>query len=58
MHAVHPGGDHLIVVGEVLALTRGPGHPLAFYAGHFGHFSADRGSPKIDVWDGANDGWF
>jgi hypothetical protein len=56
--AVYPGGDHLIVVGEVLALAREPGAPLAFYAGHFGTFSADRGLPKIDVWEGANDGWF
>ena len=58
VHAVHPGGDHQVIIGEVLSLTRGAGHPLAFHAGHFGHFSADRGSPKIDVWDGANDGWF
>jgi flavin reductase (DIM6/NTAB) family NADH-FMN oxidoreductase RutF len=58
VHAVHPGGDHLIVVGEVLSLSREPGAPLAFYAGHFGTFSADRGLPKIDVWEGANDGWF
>ena len=34
------------------------GKPLAFYAGHFGTYSMDRGLPKIDVWDGANDGWF
>jgi flavin reductase (DIM6/NTAB) family NADH-FMN oxidoreductase RutF len=58
VHAVHPGGDHLIVVGEVLALRRAAGRPLAFHAGHFGTYSADRGLPKIDVWDGANDGWF
>lgn len=58
VHAVHPGGDHLIVIGEVLALKRSPGRPLAFYAGHFGTYSMDRGLPKIDVWDGANDGWF
>ena len=58
VHALHEGGDHLIIVGEVLALQRGGGPPLAFYAGHFGTFSADRGVPRIDVWDGANDGWF
>jgi flavin reductase (DIM6/NTAB) family NADH-FMN oxidoreductase RutF len=58
VHAVHAGGDHLIILGEVLALTRAAGKPLAFYAGHFGTYSADRGLPKIDVWDGANDGWF
>lgn len=59
VQAVHPGGDHVIILGEVLGLTRTTsGHPLAFHAGHFGNFSADRGSPKVDVWDGANDGWF
>jgi flavin reductase (DIM6/NTAB) family NADH-FMN oxidoreductase RutF len=58
VHALHDGGDHLIVIGEVLGLSRAPGAPLAFYAGHFGTFSADRGLPKIDVWEGANDGWF
>jgi len=58
VQAVHPGGDHLVIVGEVFALTRSHGKPLAFYAGHFGTYSMDRGLPKIDVWDGANDGWF
>lgn len=58
VHALHEGGDHLIIVGEVLALERCGGQPLAFYAGHFGTFNADRGVPRIDVWDGANDGWF
>lgn len=58
VQAVHPGGDHLILVGEVLGLTRTAGRPLAFHAGHFGTYHADRGLPKIDVWDGANDGWF
>lgn len=58
VHAVHPGGDHLIIVGDVLAITRHPGKPLAFHAGHFGTYREDRGVPKIDVWAGANDGWF
>jgi len=58
VHALHAAGDHLVVFGEVLALARTHGKPLAFYGGHFGTYSADRGLPKIDVWDGANDGWF
>jgi flavin reductase (DIM6/NTAB) family NADH-FMN oxidoreductase RutF len=58
VQAVHAGGDHLVIVGEVLELQRAHGKPLAFYAGHFGTYSMDRGLPKIDVWDGANDGWF
>ena len=43
---------------QVVAFARRHGKPLAFYAGHFGTYSMDRGLPKIDVWDGANDGWF
>jgi flavin reductase (DIM6/NTAB) family NADH-FMN oxidoreductase RutF len=35
--AVHDGGDHSIVVGEVLAVTepRGDGAPLLYYAGRY-----------------------
>ncbi|PSM44550.1 NADPH-flavin oxidoreductase [Streptomyces dioscori] len=54
VHAVHPGGDHLIVVGRVNALGTpdpapdpGPGPapegngdaPLLFHRGGFGHFT-------------------
>jgi 3-hydroxy-9,10-secoandrosta-1,3,5(10)-triene-9,17-dione monooxygenase reductase component len=48
VHAVHTGGDHLIVVGRVRALgTPAPGHdgngpadaPLLFHRGRFGHFT-------------------
>ncbi|ANP55711.1 flavin reductase (DIM6/NTAB) family NADH-FMN oxidoreductase RutF [Streptomyces griseochromogenes] len=37
IHAVHTGGDHLIVVGRVDALgAEGPGEPLLFHRGRFG----------------------
>jgi flavin reductase (DIM6/NTAB) family NADH-FMN oxidoreductase RutF len=55
VHAVHSGGDHLIIVGEVLGIAGAPGTPLAFHAGRFGNFSADRGLPKVDVWEGLDD---
>ena len=55
VHAVHPGGDHLIVVGEVLGLGRAPGAPLAFHSGRFGSFGADPGVGKLDVWEGVDD---
>jgi flavin reductase (DIM6/NTAB) family NADH-FMN oxidoreductase RutF len=58
VHAVHPGGDHLIVVGEVLTIVRAPGAPLAFHSGRFGSFSADPGVPKVDVWEGLEDHWY
>ncbi|MFF3913151.1 flavin reductase family protein [Streptomyces sp. NPDC001852] len=36
VHAVHTGGDHLIVVGRVAALgTAEPGDPLLFHRGRF-----------------------
>ncbi|MEV6649171.1 flavin reductase family protein [Streptomyces sp. NPDC051219] len=45
IHAVHTGGDHLIVVGRVAALGAadegegpGSGEPLLFHRGRFGRF--------------------
>lgn len=48
IHAVHTGGDHLIVVGRVLALDavqeqEGGDGPLLFHRGRFGHFDAPEG---------------
>ncbi|MDQ1036956.1 3-hydroxy-9,10-secoandrosta-1,3,5(10)-triene-9,17-dione monooxygenase reductase component [Streptomyces sp. V3I8] len=42
VHAVHPGGDHLIVVGRVDALgtSDGADAPLLFHRGRFGGFTA------------------
>ncbi|WP_443043544.1 flavin reductase family protein [Streptomyces sp. GS7] len=43
VHAVHTGGDHLIVVGRVAALGTDPAAaergPLLFHRGAFGHLS-------------------
>ncbi|MFJ9621177.1 flavin reductase family protein [Streptomyces sp. NPDC101181] len=40
VHAVHPGGDHLVVVGRVAALDAvDEGEPLLFHRGAFGRFS-------------------
>lgn len=58
VHALHAGGDHLVILGEVLAIARAPGTPLAFYAGRFGHFTADRGTGKLDVWESLDDHWY
>ena len=35
-HAVYPGGDHAIVVGEVLRAATRDGAGLSFYAGSYG----------------------
>jgi 3-hydroxy-9,10-secoandrosta-1,3,5(10)-triene-9,17-dione monooxygenase reductase component len=61
VHALHDAGDHLIVIGEVLGLEQKPGTPLAFHAGRFGSFRADRGVGKVDVWEGLEnmeDHWY
>ncbi len=34
-HAVHPGGDHAIVVGEVLRVLSRPGRGLGFFSGQY-----------------------
>ncbi|MER7759626.1 flavin reductase family protein [Streptomyces sp. NPDC097619] len=40
IHAVHTGGDHLIVVGRVEAMgATGEGDPLLFHRGRFGRFT-------------------
>ena len=58
VHALHAGGDHLIIVGEVHGIAGAPGTPLAFHAGRFGNFTADRGVPKVDIWEGLEDHWY
>ncbi|MFJ6780769.1 flavin reductase family protein [Streptomyces yangpuensis] len=40
IHAVHTGGDHLIVVGRVVAMgAAGEGGPLLFHKGRFGRLA-------------------
>ncbi len=38
-YAVHEGGDHLIVVGEVTRIAAQDGAPLVFAKGQFGQFA-------------------
>lgn len=38
--ATHPGGDHVIVVGEVTYAQINEGNPLGFFGGKFGVFQA------------------
>lgn len=40
-HAVHDGGDHLIIVGRVLQFTLRNAQPLLFNQGNFGRFTPD-----------------
>jgi 3-hydroxy-9,10-secoandrosta-1,3,5(10)-triene-9,17-dione monooxygenase reductase component len=57
VHATHPTGDHLVVVGEVVALSRRSGSPLTFHAGRFGAIHHDRGGGHIDPWGGLEGEW-
>lgn len=36
-HARHAGGDHLIIIGEVVGFRTEPGAALTFYRGQYGH---------------------
>lgn len=40
--AVHPAGDHTLILGEVIGMAQAPsgGHPLLFFAGRFGSLEA------------------
>lgn len=38
--AVHPGGDHALVIGRVLRFNHQSGEPLVFSAGRYGGFQA------------------
>jgi 3-hydroxy-9,10-secoandrosta-1,3,5(10)-triene-9,17-dione monooxygenase reductase component len=35
LDAVHPGGDHVIVVGNVVEMGGNGGEPLLYYGGHY-----------------------
>lgn len=39
VQARYPGGDHTIIVGEVLASALGDGEPLLYYRGIYGRFA-------------------
>ena len=52
-HAMHDGGDHVIMVGRVVRLSQGSGEPLLFYRGLYRHLQplsvefASRGEPPV-----------
>jgi len=39
--ATHDGGDHKIIVGEVLRADWRDGNPVIFSQGHYGRFTSD-----------------
>ncbi|MET9969231.1 flavin reductase family protein [Streptomyces sp. NPDC006356] len=56
--AVHPTGDHLIVVGRVRHMSLGRGDPLLFFGGRFGGFASHEPVPVARRADDASDDLF
>ncbi len=42
-HAIHPGGDHTILVGRVLGYAHQPGEPLLYYRGGYAALANGQG---------------
>jgi flavin reductase (DIM6/NTAB) family NADH-FMN oxidoreductase RutF len=42
---IEDGGDHTLVLGEVISITHGGGEPLLFHRGRFGGFDVDTTVP-------------
>jgi flavin reductase (DIM6/NTAB) family NADH-FMN oxidoreductase RutF len=42
---IEEGGDHTLVLGEVVSITHGGGEPLLFHRGRFGGFDVDATVP-------------
>jgi flavin reductase (DIM6/NTAB) family NADH-FMN oxidoreductase RutF len=55
IHAVVEGGDHWIVIGQVLALHHWiePRHPLVFFSGRYGSLATASGGPAPDLQAGS-----
>jgi flavin reductase (DIM6/NTAB) family NADH-FMN oxidoreductase RutF len=58
VHSSLPGGDHWIIVGEVLTIERMAGEPLAFHAGRFGRFTIEPSVSEADAWHTLHGEWF
>lgn len=55
---VYPGGDHLIVLGRIVALDRHGGAPILFHRGRFAFLLPDEASPEVDIWEPFRSAWF
>jgi flavin reductase (DIM6/NTAB) family NADH-FMN oxidoreductase RutF len=52
-YATHEGGDHEIILGQVLEFSRTVSTPLLFHGGRYGRLHSDQKietPPDIDVW--------
>jgi flavin reductase (DIM6/NTAB) family NADH-FMN oxidoreductase RutF len=50
VQALHPAGDHHIVVGDITGLELRPGPPLTFHAGRFGTISTEPVPAGVGSW--------
>lgn len=55
--ALHPGGDHTIIVGRIERLESGNAAPLAFHASRFGRFVPDAAAAPVQVWPDPRGTW-
>jgi len=58
VHSSFLGGDHWIIVGEVLATERAAGEPLVFHAGRFGRFKLESSVSEAEAWHTLHGEWF
>jgi flavin reductase (DIM6/NTAB) family NADH-FMN oxidoreductase RutF len=58
VHSILPGGDHRIIVGEVVSFAQRNGAPLVFHAGRFGRFIPDLGADAAQAWKSLHGEWF
>lgn len=54
----HPGGDHTIIVGRVIAVEVDRGDPLVFQAGTFGRFEPEPQARHVESWETFGGDWF
>jgi 3-hydroxy-9,10-secoandrosta-1,3,5(10)-triene-9,17-dione monooxygenase reductase component len=55
--ALHPGGDHTIIVGRVTGVEMHALPPLAFHASRFGRFHKSPTGGSFESWGSLEDGW-
>ncbi len=57
VQTLHAGGDHTIIVGDVLVVERSTASPLLFADGKFGRYTLDAGAPVVNHWSGLHGDW-
>ncbi|MCW5572549.1 MAG: flavin reductase family protein [Steroidobacteraceae bacterium] len=58
VEALHPGGDHTIVVGRIARCEIRGGEPLVFHGGLFGRFVAEPRARHVEAWETFDGDWF